>query len=157
MTDLLIVTAADLALLRQLGRHPALERELERAVVVSSEAMPPDVVTMNSAVIYTDETHGLRRFVKIVYPQEAAADDGRISVLSPVGTALLGLSAGQADRVGVPGRQSQAASGRGRALAARAQAALTLEETLDAPGITVGATRAPPRPHDPCSIEDGLR
>lgn len=93
--DLLIVTQADHALLSLLGPHAELQRELARAIVVSSEALPADVVTMNSTVVYRDEAAEAQRVVKIVYPRDADAARGRISVLSPVGTALLGLSVGQ--------------------------------------------------------------
>lgn len=96
MTDLLIVTQADHALLTLLRPHAALQRELERAIVVSSAALPPDVVTMNSRVVYSDETADVQRMVSIVYPSEADASVGKISVVSPIGTALLGLSVGQA-------------------------------------------------------------
>ena len=94
--DLLIITDTDFALLRMLSPHEELQRELERAIVVSSEAVPHDVVTMNSRVLYADETTGERRLVQIVYPAEADASEGRVSVLAPVGAALLGLSTGQA-------------------------------------------------------------
>ena len=94
--DLLIITETDLALLRKLRPHDELQQELERAIVVSSEAVPRDVVTMNSRVLYIDETTGERRLVQIVYPTEADASEGKISVLAPVGSALLGLSVGQA-------------------------------------------------------------
>lgn len=94
--DLLIITETDFALLRMLRPHEALQRELERAIVVSAEAVPRDVVTMGSRVLYVDETTGERRLVKIVYPAVADASEGRISVLAPVGAALLGLSIGQA-------------------------------------------------------------
>ncbi len=94
--DLLIITEGDLALLRKLPPHDELQTELDRAIVVSSEAVPADVVTMNSRVHYVDETTGERRLVKIVYPAEADAAEGKVSVLAPVGAALLGLSIGQA-------------------------------------------------------------
>jgi regulator of nucleoside diphosphate kinase len=93
--NMLILTQADHALLTMLARHADLWRELERATVVSSAAVPPDVVTMNSKVAYSDETAAVQRIVKIVYPRDVDATHGRISVLSPIGTALLGLSAGQ--------------------------------------------------------------
>ena len=93
--DLLIVTDRDFALLAALRPHAQLQYELDRAIVVSSEAVPQDVVTMNSHVRYVDEMTGERRSVKIVYPAEADARHGKISVLAPVGTALLGLSLGQ--------------------------------------------------------------
>lgn len=94
--DILIVTQADRLLLGVLRPHAELQGELDRAVVVSSEAVPPDVVTMNSRVVYTDETSGVQRVVSIVFPSDASASDGKVSVLSPIGTALLGLSVGQA-------------------------------------------------------------
>lgn len=93
--DLLIITESDFRLLRMLRLHDELQRELERAIVVSSEAVPKDVVTMHSRVLYADETAGERRLVQIVYPTEADAGAGKISVFAPVGTALLGLSVGQ--------------------------------------------------------------
>ncbi len=96
MTDSLIVTQADRLLLEVLRPHAELQSELERAIVVSPEAVPPDVVTMNSRVVYSDETSGLQRVVTIVFPGEADAADGKVSVFSPIGTALLGLSVGQA-------------------------------------------------------------
>jgi regulator of nucleoside diphosphate kinase len=51
---------------------------------------------MNSQVFYTDETGGGKRHVNLVYPQEAGGCACCVSILSPVGTALLGLSPGQA-------------------------------------------------------------
>ena len=96
MTGLLIVTQADRLLLGVLRPHAELQGELDRAVVVSSEAVPPDVVTMNSRVVYSDETSDVQRVVTIVFPSDADASEGRVSVLSPIGTALLGLSVGQA-------------------------------------------------------------
>jgi regulator of nucleoside diphosphate kinase len=79
----------------QSGRFAKLEGELSRAVVVPREQIPPDVVTMNSRVLFEEETSGERREVTLVYPREADIDAGRISVLVPVGTALLGLRVGQ--------------------------------------------------------------
>ena len=92
----LLIIDEDLARLMLLAPHAALQREIGRALVISRKAAAlVDVVTMNSRVLYTDETTGAQRLVRIVYPQEA--DDGdRVSVLAPVGTALIGLSAGQA-------------------------------------------------------------
>ena len=95
MNDQIIVTAADMALLRLLRAPAALERELDRAIVVSSAAVPADVVTMNSRVRYTDDKEGVERTVSIVYPARANDATGKVSVLAPVGAALLGLSEGQ--------------------------------------------------------------
>lgn len=77
------------------GRFAKLESELARAIVVPRSDIPHDVVTMNSRVVFENETTGERREVTLVYPREADIDAGRISVLVPVGTALLGLRVGQ--------------------------------------------------------------
>jgi len=77
------------------GRFAKLEGELARATVVPREEVPHDVVTMNSRVLFENETTGVRREVTLVYPREADIDAGKISVLVPVGTALLGLRVGQ--------------------------------------------------------------
>ena len=71
-----------------------LERELERAEVVAPEEIPPHVVTMNSTVRFTiaDSSEDLR--LKLVYPKDVESEPDRISVLAPIGSALLGLSVG---------------------------------------------------------------
>ncbi len=95
MNQPILVTIFDMAALGQLRGHGPLRRELDRAIVVSSMAMPPDVATMNSTIRYVDEASGERRTVSLVYPAQSDAVSGKVSVLEPVGTALLGLSAGQ--------------------------------------------------------------
>jgi regulator of nucleoside diphosphate kinase len=95
MSELIMVSAADMAVLNLLRSYAPLRRELERAIVVSSSAMPPDVATLDSRVRYTDETEGVTRTVSLVYPSQADAAKGKVSVLAPVGTALLGLSEGE--------------------------------------------------------------
>jgi regulator of nucleoside diphosphate kinase len=96
MSGTILVTQADAAILGMLELTEALERELARAIVVSSEAMPSDVATMNSLVRYTDLGNGVTHMVALVYPAAARIGQGMVSVLSPVGSALLGLSVGQA-------------------------------------------------------------
>lgn len=95
MEESIHITEHDLTGLSGLRASPTLVGELERAQVVPWELLPHDVVTMNSRVLFEDESTGERRDIAIVYPQDADASEGRISVLAPVGTALLGLSAGQ--------------------------------------------------------------
>ena len=73
----------------------ALLGELMRAEVVDDAAMPADVVGMHARVACVDEHSGERHELTLVFPQEADAGAGRISVLAPVGSALLGLSVGQ--------------------------------------------------------------
>jgi regulator of nucleoside diphosphate kinase len=64
--------------------------ELERASVVADEALPTDAVRMGSKVRYRTNG-GVERDVTLVFPKDADIGEGRISVLTPVGTALLGL------------------------------------------------------------------
>jgi regulator of nucleoside diphosphate kinase len=68
--------------------------EMERARIVADAALPEDVVRMGStATIRSD--NGADRTVTLVYPVDADISEGRISVLTPIGTALIGLSRGQ--------------------------------------------------------------
>jgi regulator of nucleoside diphosphate kinase len=76
-------------------RAQALELELERAVKVPPDSISADVVTMNSRVLFEDELTGATREVTLVYPKDADPEAGKVSVLSPVGSALLGVRAGQ--------------------------------------------------------------
>jgi regulator of nucleoside diphosphate kinase len=69
-----------------------LGAELDRAVVV--DALPPGVVAPGSRVRFEDVRTGAVREAVLVYPASADAAAGRISVLAPVGAALLGLEAG---------------------------------------------------------------
>lgn len=99
----LILTDSDFVRLMALQPGPGLRAELERATVVPSHAVPRDVVTMHSRVRYLDEASGERREVQVVYPDEADLARNRISVLTPVGSALLGLSVDQAIEWDFPG------------------------------------------------------
>ena len=71
-----------------------LEHELERAIVVRSGEVPHDVVTMNSRVRVRDLNSGHELTYQIVFPKDADVANKRISVLAPIGTALLGYGAG---------------------------------------------------------------
>jgi regulator of nucleoside diphosphate kinase len=92
----MIITEADFANLSLLGRQSPLFDRLQNAVIVRSDAVPPDIVTMQSRVLVADDTTGERRVVSLVFPGEADESSGRISVLVPLGMALLGASPGQA-------------------------------------------------------------
>jgi regulator of nucleoside diphosphate kinase len=108
-TDHIIVTDTDLERLRPVidttssAVSQALEDELHRATVVRHADVPADVVTMNSAVVYEDCATGVRRAVRLVYPKDADATSGKVSVLAPIGAALLGLRVGQEIDWRVPG------------------------------------------------------
>jgi len=90
----IVITQSDFGLLRRLAGHPRLAAELKKAVVVDSRCIATDIVTMNSRVRFEDQNTGERRQVTIVFPHEANASTRSISVLTSVGTALLGLAVG---------------------------------------------------------------
>lgn len=71
-----------------------LERELERAIVVKPEEVSANVVTMNSQVELLDLDTDERRCLTLVFPALAGIDAGRVSVLAPLGTVLLGSREG---------------------------------------------------------------
>jgi regulator of nucleoside diphosphate kinase len=73
-----------------------LEEELSRATVVSQTRIPANVVTMNSVVVFEDTESGQRAELTLVYPGAARNQSGRVSVMAPIGSALLGLSVGDA-------------------------------------------------------------
>jgi len=79
-----------------------LDDELARARVVEQTAIPPDIITMNSRCVFRFAGSDDTREVTLVYPEDADVDRGRISVLAPVGTALLGLAVGQTIRWPTP-------------------------------------------------------
>jgi regulator of nucleoside diphosphate kinase len=72
-----------------------LAREVERAVVVGKDTQPQNFVTMGSEVEFRDEVSGQVRRMTLVYPPDADVSQGKISVLTPIGAALIGLSVGQ--------------------------------------------------------------
>jgi len=72
-----------------------LEAELERARVAPLREVPADVVVMNSEIEYEDTATGQHRSLQLVYPQDADANATRVSILAPLGCALLGLRVGQ--------------------------------------------------------------
>jgi len=71
-----------------------LDEELVRAVVVSSKEVPSDVVTMNSEVQVKDLSTGKKMVFRLVFPHDADFDRGKVSILAPIGTALIGYRAG---------------------------------------------------------------
>jgi len=81
----------------------ALADVLMDARMVPHERLPADRVAMNSRVTYREEPCGEPRTVILVHPSDANATEGRISVLSPVGRALLGQKPGALSATGVPG------------------------------------------------------
>lgn len=100
------VTEADFEILSNLadaaaGRAPGgrvLAGEMARAVIVEPGEAPRPFVRIGSRVRFLDLSNDQARLVQVSLPRDASIDEGRISVLSPVGAALIGLTAGEAFR-----------------------------------------------------------
>ncbi len=114
MAEQIYISSTDLRQLRSLIDHHSARRdgaaaerlaaELDRAIIVDPGHMPPDVVTIESRVTFDDARTGTVREVVLVYPAAADASAGRISVLAPIGAALLGLRVGDSIEWPLPGR-----------------------------------------------------
>lgn len=98
----IIVATEDRARLLQLlastdglGVAEQLEAELERAEVLPLHEVPSDIIVIDSELEYEDVATQERRRVQLVFPHQADASAGRISILAPLGCALLGLRVGQ--------------------------------------------------------------
>ncbi len=111
-TRTIYITQTDYSRLEQLLDNPVLKREqgamrtlvseMQRAVIVPSREIPSDVVTMHSRVNVRDRATGEESTITLVFPKEASLDDGKISVLAPVGMALLGYRVGDSVTWEVP-------------------------------------------------------
>lgn len=108
------ITEYDLTRLRELIRAAGhtdyrgseyldqLTNELNRAKIVATEEVPPDVVTMNSKVRLEDVDTGEEMVFTLVFPEEADIPQDKISVLAPIGTAMLGYRVGDTFEWQVP-------------------------------------------------------
>ncbi|MDI4633195.1 GreA/GreB family elongation factor [Pelomonas sp. V22] len=75
--------------------QPALQQLLDSAELLPSAELPDDIVSMNSAVQVMEPASGRTQQLTLCYPSDALPEQGRVSVLSPVGLGLLGLAIGQ--------------------------------------------------------------
>ncbi len=80
----------------------SLGAELAQAKVMESSRIPPTVVTMNSKLRFRDLDGGAETEVTLVFPADANFDAGRLSVMSPIGTAMLGYAEGDTIEWAVP-------------------------------------------------------
>lgn len=76
------------------SRIEELEAELNRAIIVDADKIPPDIVTMNSKAYLRDMDTGKDEFYQLVYPEDADIEQNKISILAPIGTAILGYKVG---------------------------------------------------------------
>jgi regulator of nucleoside diphosphate kinase len=79
-----------------------LESELDRAKIVRADRIPPDLITMHSEVSLSDLDTGEQKVYRLVYPSEGGRWPNSLSVLAPVGMALLGYSKGDVIQWQVP-------------------------------------------------------
>ena len=81
-----------------------LENELNYADVVASKEIPPDIVTMRSRIRLQDLDTDVEKVYSIVFPSEADFEEGKISILAPLATALLGHRRGEIVEFDAPSR-----------------------------------------------------
>lgn len=84
-----------LRLLPQRGVPESLSELLQGAELLAPRELPPQVVTMHSHLLVEDPASGTRQELTLSYPIDADPAQGRVSVLSPAGTSLLGLEEGE--------------------------------------------------------------
>lgn len=105
--DVVRLESALMEILRTSPEEPQgaaeLETLLDSAAIVPSARIEPGVVTMNSTVVLDAQPSGQQTTLTLVYPKDADAARSRVSVLSPMGGALLGAHVGDMIRVVVPG------------------------------------------------------
>jgi regulator of nucleoside diphosphate kinase len=88
---------------RKHGDLKALQEELGRAIMVDPKDVPPDVITMNSRADMLDLDSGETVTFTLVFPSEANVEEGRISVLAPIGAGMLGYRVNDEFEWKVPG------------------------------------------------------
>lgn len=120
MTDhAIFVTAHDAEKLKELIRNAQrgeyrqskylemLAGELARATIIDAGGVPPDVIIMNSQAILTDIETGEEMVLTLVFPEDADPIEGKISILAPIGTAMLGYRVGDVFEWETPGGVSK--------------------------------------------------
>ena len=100
LKDDVLAAIADPKALRELAG------ELERATVVDAASVPKDVVTMNSTVKLTDLKSKETETYTLVYPEDANIAESRLSILAPIGIAILGYRVGDRVRWAIPAGKS---------------------------------------------------
>ena len=111
----IFVTAQDAEKLQELIRNARrgeyrqstylemLSGELARAIIIDAGALPPDVIIMNSQAVLTEVDTGEEMVLTLVFPEDADPIEGKISVLAPIGTAMLGYRVGDEFEWETPG------------------------------------------------------
>lgn len=79
-----------------------LDEELQRASIVEDGELPVDVASMNSTISFVDLDAKKEQTVTLVYPHEASLEENKVSILAPIGAALIGLRVGQSIKWPLP-------------------------------------------------------
>lgn len=100
MNDNISITEKDYARIKnilsyQSGDFENLEIELERANLLNDDEVPNDLITMNSKVKFINLETQKEMIITIVYPSETNFEEGKISILASLGSALIGLKVSQ--------------------------------------------------------------
>ena len=99
--DVILITEKDLLRIKHIlsfqksEAFEDLELELDRAKIISDDIVPADLVTMNSKLKFLNLQDDKEMIISITYPSDANFAEGKISVLAPLGSALIGLRVGQ--------------------------------------------------------------
>lgn len=80
-----------------------LAEEMEKASVVNPDQIPADVITLNSTARLIDQETNEEMIYTLVFPEDADVSQGRISILAPIGTAMLGYKTGDTFEWDTPG------------------------------------------------------
>ena len=80
-----------------------LAEEIEKASVMEPDQIPPDVITLNSTARLVDQNTGEEMLYTLVFPEDADVSQGKISILAPIGTAMLGYKTGDTFEWDTPG------------------------------------------------------
>jgi regulator of nucleoside diphosphate kinase len=111
----IFITTKDAAKLRKLIREAyhseyrgsdylrKLAAELEKASVVNPDQIPSDVITLNSTARLLDQETSEEMIYTLVFPEDADPSQGKISILAPIGTAMLGYKTGDTFQWDTPG------------------------------------------------------
>lgn len=101
MENVILITEKDLTRIQHILKFQkssdfeSLEFELERATIIKDEEVPADLVTMNTKLKFLNVQDNKEMIITIVYPSDSNFSEGKISVLAPLGSALIGLRVGQ--------------------------------------------------------------
>ncbi len=99
--EVILITEKDLTRIKHIlsfQKSEAFERlefELDRAEYIADNEVPADLVTMNSKVKFLNIQDNKEMIITIVYPSDSNFAEGKVSVLAPLGSALIGLRVGQ--------------------------------------------------------------